>query len=107
MTESSIMKIQAYPHCVLAVLTFALLAATSSSQSVAATGSRPFTHYLGFINRRAIVEASTDKGLIVELIVRCPDGAGVLTYSKAERLFCTPNHRCDQTLKRAVDRLCR
>lgn len=68
--------------------------------------TQPFTLYPAFVHRHAVVEAATDKGLVVELIVRCPGGAGILTYSKVERRYCGPDHQCAAVLDDAVRRLC-
>lgn len=40
---------------------------------------------------RSRVEAMTDKGPIVEMIVRCRAGTAILSYSKIERVFCSPS----------------
>ncbi len=59
-----------------------------------------FTRYPAFLPNGAHsgIEAITDRGLIAELIVRCSEGVAVLSYSKAERLFCTPKDGCFDTL---------
>ena len=66
--------------------------------------AKGFTYYP---KENAVVEAATDKGLMVELIVRCPAGVGIVTYSKVERLYCGPDHQCVGSLSNAVNRLCR
>ena len=55
----------------------------------------------------ARIEAAVDKGLIVEMIVRCPDGTGIITYSKVEHLYCSPQHECDSRLAVVAARTCR
>lgn len=72
-----------------------------------ASTTKPFTLYPAFRGDRGAIEAATDKGLIVELIVRCRQGAGILTYSKVEDVYCGPDLRCTQSRKRAIERLCR
>lgn len=79
----------------------------STSTGMAVGERRAFTYYPGFVLERSVVEAATDKGLMVELIVRCSSGVGIVTYSKAERLYCGPDHRCGSKLKPVVARLCR
>ena len=53
------------------------------------------------------VEAAVDKGLVVELIVRCPAGTAIVSYSKPERLFCGPHGGCTPSLGTAVSAVCR
>ena len=54
----------------------------------------------------AHIEAATDLGLIVELIVRCPQGTAIISYSKIEQLYCAPNQTCERDLVRVVARAC-
>lgn len=72
-----------------------------------ASTTQPFTVYPAFRGHKPVIEAATDKGLIVELIVRCRGGAGILTYSKVESLYCGPDNRCTGDLDQAIARLCR
>lgn len=65
-----------------------------------------FTEYPAFLRPNVVVEAFTDKGLMVELIVRCPVGTGILTYSKVERAYCSSRHACFGALPAAVDHTC-
>ncbi|MDD9909500.1 MAG: hypothetical protein OXR62_07385 [Ahrensia sp.] len=71
-----------------------------------------FSLYPGFQNRDGIIEMTTDKGLVVEIVVRCnrnEDGqvrAGVMTYSKVERLFCSSKNRCGRDGDRALRDTC-
>lgn len=53
------------------------------------------------------IEAVTDKGTILELIVRCPQGSAILSYSKIERIYCDPKLRCGPDLKTLIRRTCR
>ena len=55
---------------------------------------------------RSRVEAMTDKGPIVELIVRCRAGTAILSYSKIERVFCSPKLHCAPQLATVVARAC-
>ena len=52
------------------------------------------------------VEAIVDKGLILHIIVRCRTGSAIVTYSKAERLYCTPRHACGGELGRTLAATC-
>lgn len=70
-----------------------------------------FTLYPGFTDRNAFVEMTTDKGLIVEIVLRCArkDGkvkAGIMTYSKIDRMFCSSKMRCTKNGNRAADETC-
>lgn len=58
------------------------------------------------VERNARIEATVDRGPIAELIVRCPKGTAIISYSKVERLFCTPRHVCDRDLGRIVTKSC-
>ena len=52
------------------------------------------------------VEVAVDKGPILELIIRCPRGSGIVTYSKLERVYCLPRGGCGPRLDAAISRLC-
>lgn len=65
-----------------------------------------FTAYQAFVQPGATVETLIDKSLIVEMIVRCPDGAGILTYSKFEKRYCTPDFTCYRSIGPAIAHLC-
>ncbi len=70
-----------------------------------------FTHYPAFGDRIVAsgaprVEAARDKGLIVELTVRCGRQVGIITFSKVEKLFCTPTRGCTAGFDRALQLVC-
>ena len=65
-----------------------------------------YTDYPAFLKSGGVIEAYTDRGPIVELIVRCPAGTGILSYSKIERLYCSSKHGCFSRLKPALDETC-
>ena len=71
-----------------------------------------FTLYPGFRDRDALVEAATDEGLIVEVILRCERTSsgkiksGIMTYSKIENLYCSSKNRCFRDAERAFDDTC-
>lgn len=52
------------------------------------------------------VEAVTDRGPIYELIVRCPNGTAIMSYSKIERLYCSPRHACSPSRDETIRRSC-
>ena len=52
------------------------------------------------------IEATTDRGPIVEMIVRCPKGTAIISYSKIERLYCSPKQSCNRSLGTIVARAC-
>lgn len=57
--------------------------------------------------RHPQVETTTDKGPIVELIIRCPQGTAIISYSKLERLYCGPKTKCDRQIGQVVSNVCR
>lgn len=65
-----------------------------------------FTEYPVFVNPNAVVEAYTDRGPIIELIVKCPRGTGILSYSKIEGLYCSSKNVCFRGLRPAVRDTC-
>lgn len=71
------------------------------------TLSKGFRSYPLFAHGRSVIEAAHDKGLMIEFIVRCPGGSGILTFSKVERVYCLPDHHCEAALPAAVSRLCK
>lgn len=58
-------------------------------------------------NSEVRIEATTNRGPIVELIVRCPGGSAIMSYSKTERLYCTPRMRCSKNLQETLAQTCR
>ena len=74
--------------------TLAIVATASPAQ---ATG---FSTYPGFVDPLAKVEMTTDKGLIIEIVLRCRRNdkgrisSGIMSYSKVEGLFCSSKNRC-------------
>jgi hypothetical protein len=72
-----------------------------------AAATTGFIYYPGFVEPGQRVEALIDKGPIVEMIVRCRTGTGIVAVSKYEGLFCAPDFTCYSTLKPALARTCR
>ena len=58
-------------------------------------------------NRTAQVQATTDRGPIVEIVLRCGRGSAIVSYSKIERLFCGPRSKCSRSLPDVVTEACR
>lgn len=88
----------------LLISAFMLLATTGAQAS-------NFSLYPGFTDRDAFVEMTTDKGLIVEIVLRCSRegnkvSAGIMTYSKVERLFCSSKMYCTRDAEKAADDTC-
>lgn len=75
--------------------------------SLAAVAAIVFSTYPGFDKPGAQVEAVIDRGSISELIVRCPAGTAIISYSKLERLYCTPARGCVGDLAGAIRTSCR
>ena len=64
------------------------------------------TIYPGKAANMGQIEAVTDRGPILEMIVRCPTGAAIITYSKIEKVFCTPQIRCSADRNAVIRRSC-
>lgn len=87
---------------------------TATVITVLATG---FTSYPGFGDRLPVappaaatsarIEAVTDKGPIVEMIVKCRNGTAIISYSKIERVYCSPRLACKRDLGAVVGDSCR
>ncbi|MEL6948418.1 MAG: hypothetical protein AAFO73_12455 [Pseudomonadota bacterium] len=71
-----------------------------------------FTIYPGFKDANALVEMATDKGLIIEMVLRCRRKAngqissGIMTYSKIDRKFCSSRNRCYFNAEKAANDTC-
>jgi hypothetical protein len=44
------------------------------------------------------IEAVTDKGPILEMIIKCPKGTAIISFSKIDKKYCSPHMFCDTTL---------
>jgi hypothetical protein len=66
----------------------------------------PFIDYPGFVHAEAIMEAHIDRGPIVELIIKCGQGSASISFSKVERLFCSPKFSCDASFDAVVAKTC-
>lgn len=54
----------------------------------------------------ARVERAVDRGPIVEMIVRCQHGVAIMSYSKIERVYCTPKSTCLSNMSDAIAKSC-
>ena len=72
---------------------------------VAAVAST-FTLYPGASDGGSPIEAITDRGVLVELIVRCPAGTAIISYSKGDHRYCTPKFWCDESFDVVYERTC-
>ena len=90
----------------------AILTVLAVTAGLSAAQAGDFRLYPGFTDRNATVEMTSDKGLIVEITLRCSRNAqgqvsaGIMTYSKLEGLFCDPNLRCTRDPLLAFERTC-
>lgn len=66
-----------------------------------------YTDYPGFLRQHGVVEAYTDRGPIYELIVRCPSGTGILSYSKIDGKYCSAKGSCTLEFGAALADTCR
>ncbi len=65
----------------------------------------------GLVKPRAIeqsprVEATTDKGPILEIIIRCHTGTAIISYSKVERKYCSPKLICGSSMAAIMTKSC-
>lgn len=94
------------------LLVSALLTAGVLVSTFAPAYSANFSLYPGFRDRDALVEMATDKGLIVEVVLRCERTksgkikSGIMTYSKIEKLYCSSKNRCFRHAEDAFDDTC-
>lgn len=87
-------------------MTGLVVASVLAAAAVGVTGD--FTAYPGYRNRPAPspVEAAIARGPITELIIRCPRGTAIISYSSVEGVFCTPRDGCFSKFGRAWERSC-
>ena len=76
------------------------------SAFVVSAVSATFTIYPGFVEPKNPVEMVRDLGVVLEMTVKCPFGTGILSYSKVERVFCSPDLVCYRDLQSAIRRTC-
>lgn len=79
---------------------------------IAAAATSSFITYPGFNHPANIIEMTTDKGLILEIVLRCGRNSngqissGIMSYSKIERLYCSSRNNCYTNAKKAVEETC-
>lgn len=78
----------------------------SAKLILVAAAAGAFTWYPPIDRKPPRIEAITDRGLVLELIVRCPSGTAIVRYSKVERLFCGPKHECGPSRDAALRSAC-
>ena len=90
----------------------ALLFGVIHTASAAMANIGDYTEYPGLDDEKAVVEVVTDKGLTVELVLRCGTNnngdpfSGIMHYSKVDKLFCSSRHQCFDTLEPAARDTC-
>ena len=65
-----------------------------------------YSDYPAFLKKAGVIEAYTDLGPIIEMIIRCPTGTGIMSYSKAEHLYCSSKMKCTAKFQAAVSDTC-
>ena len=65
-----------------------------------------FTLYPGFIEPKSDIQMVTDKGLVLEMVIACRPGEGIISFSKVDRAFCLPDATCYKSIRPAIDNLC-
>lgn len=76
------------------------------SMVAAVAAASVFSDYPGVRNANTAIEAIIDKGLVVEMIVRCDHNTGIVTYSRADRRYCDSRLRCHASLRAARRATC-
>lgn len=79
----------------------------AASMLATANAASVFTLYPGFIEPKFAIQAVSDKGPILEMIISCKPGEGIISFSKIDRAFCVPDATCYPKLKPAIRHLCR
>lgn len=74
---------------------------------IAAALATSFTYYPEFVSPGAKIEAVTDLGPILEVVVKCERGTAIMSFSKVERVFCTPKWTCHSDMNVAIARSCK
>lgn len=65
-----------------------------------------FSDYPGLVRPGNDVEARIDRGLLVEFVVRCPGGTGIVSYSRGDHCYADSRLRCHATLSAARSAVC-
>ena len=65
-----------------------------------------YSDYPAFTKHGGSIEAYTDQGPIVEMIVRCKRGTGIISYSKIDHKYCSSKWRCSASREAAIANTC-
>ena len=65
-----------------------------------------YSDYPGFLKHTGVIEAYTDRGPIVEMIVRCKAGVGIISYSKIDEKYCSSKMTCSTSRAKAIAETC-
>lgn len=65
-----------------------------------------FIYYPEFVAPNSRIEAVTDLGPVLEVVVKCKNGTAIISFSKVERIFCTPKWKCFADMSTAVSKSC-
>ena len=74
---------------------------------IAVAVSTTFTLYPEFVEPQSPIKMVRDLGPVYEITVRCPLGFGIMTYSKVDKRFCTPDWTCYRSIEPAFQKLCK
>jgi len=65
-----------------------------------------FTVYPGFVEPKNPIQMVTDQGPVLEIVIACRPGEGIISFSKIEKVFCVPGATCYSRLRPAITHLC-
>ena len=65
-----------------------------------------FSDYPGLARSGGDVEAMIDRGLLVEFVIRCPEGTGIVSYSRGDHCYSDARLKCHATLAAARRSVC-
>jgi hypothetical protein len=89
-------------HMSIIAIGLSLAASTTNYIDYPSFNARPMVHA-----DRARVEAVTDLGPVQELIVKCPNGTAIVSYSKIDKMFCGAGNQCSVSLPAMVRKVCK
>ena len=73
---------------------------------LAAIAATSFTYYPQFVQPDSKITTVTDLGPVLEVVVKCHRGSAIMSYSKIERVFCTPDWVCYRDMQTAASKAC-
>ncbi len=80
---------------------FLLFQLSNSAMSSTPTGLPPETD-----KQQPKIQLVINKGPVLKLIASCNPGEGIISYSKYDSLYCTPDAKCFGGLRVALEHLC-